>query len=93
MPPTVRDGILFVHDSQQLPSLEAMVDEFEVWGEAFAPAPVGFQYGYDSDKVWWSDLTNPPGDIGMAILAEVPNTQGLYWVDFTVLDLFPPDRE
>jgi hypothetical protein len=20
----------------------------------------------------------------------VPNTEGLYWVDFTVLDLFPP---
>ncbi len=34
-------------------------------------------------------LDDPPGDIGRAILDRVPNTEGLYWVDFTVLDLFP----
>ncbi len=38
MPPTVREGILFVDDSQILPSLDAMVDEFAVWGKYFAPA-------------------------------------------------------
>ena len=70
MPPTVRDGLFFIDDSQILPSLEAMVDEFAEWGRVFAPAP--------------------PGDIGRAILDRVPNTEGLYWVDFTVLDLFPP---
>ena len=68
MPPTVRDGLVFVDDSQGVPSLDAMVAEFAVWGETFAPAPVGFQYGYDSDKVWWQDLENPPGDIGNALI-------------------------
>jgi hypothetical protein len=90
MPPTLRDGLLFIDDSQILPSLEAMVDEFAEWGRAFAPAPVGFQYGYESDRPWWSELDDPPGDIGQAIHDRVPNTTGLYWVDFTVLELFPP---
>ncbi len=90
MPPNEREGLLFIDDSQILPSLEAMVDEFAVWGKAFAPAPVGFQYGYPSDRPWWSKLDDPPKDVGQAIMDRVPNAKGLYWVDFTVLDLFPP---
>jgi hypothetical protein len=90
MPPTVRDGLLFVDDSQILPSLDAMVDEFTEWGQAFAPAPVGFQYGYESDRPWWQELDDPPAAIGRRILDAVPNAEGLYWVDFTVLDVFPP---
>jgi hypothetical protein len=90
MPPNERDGILFVDDSQILPDLQTMVDEFAVWGRTFAPAPVAFQYGYPSDQPWWSRLQDPPADVGRAILARVPNTAGLYWVDFTVLDVFPP---
>jgi hypothetical protein len=93
MPPTLRDGLLFVDDSQILPSLEAMVDEFAVWGETFAPASVAFQYGYSSDRPWWSKLDDPPQAIGEAILARVPNATGLYWVDFTVLEVFPPEPE
>jgi len=92
MPPTARNGILFVDDSQYFSSLDAMVDEFAAWGEAFAPAPVAFQYGYDSDRTWWKELEDPPGEIGERILAAVPNTEGLYWVDFTVLRVFPPER-
>ena len=91
MPPTARDGIVFVDDSQQFPSLDDMVTEFARWGEAFAPATVGFQYGYPDDKDWWGELDDPPGDIGHRILAEVPNTEGLFWVDFTVREVFPPD--
>jgi len=67
-----------------------MVSEFRAWGKAFTPAPVGFQYGYSTDKVWWQNLQDPPQDIGQALLKNVPNTQGLFWVDFTVLDVFPP---
>ncbi len=90
MPPTYRDGIVFVDDSQQFESLEQMTAEFAVWGETFAPAPVAFQYGYPADRPWWSQLADPPGEIGRAILAAVPNTSALFWVDFTVLDVFPP---
>lgn len=89
MPPTYRDGLLFVDDSQQFESFDHMIEEFAVWGEFFAPAPVAFQYGYLSDEKWWRELADPPGDIGKEILAHVPNTAGLFWVDFTALQLFP----
>ena len=92
MPSTERDGLVFIDDSQILPSLEAMVAEFQAWGEDFAPAPVGFQYGYLSDKPWWQELADPPAEIGNAILSVVPNAEGLYWVDFTVFDVFPPTK-
>ena len=64
MPPTVRDGLLFVDDSQILPSLQAMIDEFAEWGKAFAPAPVAYQIGYPSDRPWWIQLKDPPKEIG-----------------------------
>jgi len=92
MPPTVRDGLFFVDDSQIFPSLEAMVEEFAAWGRAFSPAPVGFQFGYESDQPWWEKLDDPPSAIGRRIVDAVPNARGLYWVDFTVLQVFPPDK-
>jgi hypothetical protein len=90
MPPTYREGIVFVDDSQQFDSLDQMVDEFVVWGQHFTPAPVAFQFGYSDDQKWWGSLADAPGEIGKAILAKVPNTSALFWVDFTVLDVFPP---
>jgi hypothetical protein len=90
MPPTEREGIVFVNDSQGFDSLESMVAEFEAWGKHFAPAQVGFQYGYPADQSWWRELSDPPRDIGQAILERTPNTAGLYWVDFTVLQMFRP---
>ena len=67
------------------------VSEFGAWGQAFNPAPVGFQYGYQSDKGWWSDLADPPSDIGNALLQAIPNTRDLVWVDFTAYDIWPPE--
>jgi hypothetical protein len=90
MPPTERDGIFFVDDSQQFESFDQMIGEFTDWGEAFEPAPVGFQYGYPADRIWWQNLPDPPKDIGQTLLNNVPNTEGLFWVDFTILDMFPP---
>lgn len=91
LPPTGREGIVFVDDSQQFDSLEHMIAEFARWGEHFAPAPVAFQYGYPADKRWWSQLQDPVGEIGRAILEHVPNTIALFWVDFTILEVFPPN--
>jgi hypothetical protein len=90
MPPTYRDGLVFINDSQGFRSLSAMVADFAAWGQHFAPAPVGFQYGYPRDKKWWSRLSDPPGDIGRAILNHTPNTTDLYWVDFSAYDIWPP---
>ena len=90
MPPTYRTGLVFVDDSQGFRTLSAMVTEFTAWGQKFTPSPVGFQFGYASDRSWWSKLSNPPKDIGNAILSKVPNTMDLYWVDFTAYEIWPP---
>ena len=90
MPPTFRNGLVFIDDSQGHASLNAMVSEFSNWGQTFAPSPVGFQYGYRSDKKWWRKFADPPLTIGNAILGQVPNTRDLLWVDFTAYDIWPP---
>ncbi len=89
MPPSARDGILFVDDSQEFGSLDEMVTEFAAWGRAFEPAPVAFQFGYPADQSWWREMKDPPAEIGQRILESVPNARGLYWVDFTVRRVFP----
>ncbi|HEX6473671.1 MAG TPA: hypothetical protein VF114_01125 [Candidatus Limnocylindria bacterium] len=91
MPPTARDGLVFIDDSQGHGSLSAMVSEFSAWGQAFNPAPVGFQYGYQSDNAWWKTLPDPPADIGNSLLTAIPNTRDLIWVDFTAYDIWPPE--
>ena len=91
MPPAARDGILFVDDSQIFDSADAMIAEFAEWGKSFAPAPVGFQYGYRTDKPWWGPMKDPVKEIGDRILAAAPNTEMLIWVDFSIQDVFPPD--
>jgi hypothetical protein len=89
MPPTVRDGLLFVDDSQIFPAMDPMIEEFAKWGKAFAPSPVAFQIGYPSDHPWWSKLKDPPKEIGTRILQAVPNTEAIFWVDFSVTEVFP----
>ncbi len=89
MPQTYREGLMFLDDSQQFRTLEQMVLEFEEWGAFFSPAPVGFQYGYPADKVWWGKFSDPPAEIGREILRRVPNARELYWVDFTMKQIWP----
>jgi len=91
MPPSYRDGLVFIDDSQALGSLDGLVNEFATWGQIFSPSPVGFQYGYRSDKKWWKKLSDPPSGIGNAILANTPNTSDLLWVDFSAYDIWPPE--
>lgn len=89
MPPSFRTGLLFIDDSQQFPSLEAMVNEFRAWGKKFNPSPVGFQFGYEADRIWWAGLSDPPAAIGGALRGSIPNLHSLIWVDFTLREVFP----
>jgi hypothetical protein len=89
MPPTTRTGLVFIDDSQGFRSMNAMMAEFAQWGAYFSPAPVGYQFGYASDRSWWSKLVDPPKTIGNGILSRVPNTSDLFWVDFTAHDIWP----
>jgi hypothetical protein len=89
MPPTYRDGLVFVDDSQGFRTMNAMMTEFAAWGKYFDSAPVGYQFGYATDRAWWSKLSDPPKAIGNGILSRVPNTRDLVWVDFTAHDIWP----
>lgn len=89
MPPTVREGILFVDDSQIFPTMDPMIEEFGQWAKTFSPYPVAYQIGYPSDKPWWGKLNDPPKEIGTRILQVAPNTEAILWVDFSLLDVFP----
>jgi hypothetical protein len=93
MPPTVRDDIVFIDDSQMFNNLSQMVNEFKYWGNYFKPANVGFQYGYPADRAWWDDFVNPPKAIGDDILKHISNAKSLFWVDFTIIEIFPPVKK
>jgi hypothetical protein len=89
MPPTCRQNLVFINDSQQFKSLAQMLRDFERWGKAFATSQVGFQFGYPADRTWWKQLADPARDIGKAVLAHIPNTSDLIWVDFTMEEIWP----
>ena len=89
MPPTYRTGMVFIDDSQGFRNMDALLNEFAVWGQTFAPAPVGFQFGYARDRKWWSKLSDPPRQLAAAIKARVPNSDDLIWVDFTAEEIWP----
>lgn len=90
MPPNYRGEILFIDDSQQFTSLSQMLAEFQDWGAYFSPARVGFQYGYTEDQGWWGQYADPVRTIGDALIAGVPNLSSLFWVDFSIAQVFPP---
>ena len=92
MPVNMRDGILFVSDGQSFRSLGEMTTEFRRWSRAFSASEVAFQIGYPSDRHWWSHLSNPARTIGNRILFFIPNAIAIYWVDFTVMEVFPPRK-
>ena len=92
LPPTYREGLAFIDDSQIFKSLEEIVLEFARWARWFYPSPVGFQFGYPSDRPWWQKLSDPPADIGRAILEVAPNTSDLFWVDFTMKEIWPEKK-
>ncbi len=90
MPPAYRGNILFVDDSQEFSSgLSQMVSEFKSWGSKFSPNDVAFQFGYPKDSTWWRLYADPPKTIGDALLSNIPNTYALFWVDFTIIRVFP----
>jgi hypothetical protein len=89
MPPAYRHGLVFVDDSQQFNDFQHLLSEFSTWGKHFQPAPVAFQFGYPADKHWWRQLQDPPRSIGNAILEKMPNAAALFWVDFSIRDIFP----
>lgn len=95
MPPNYRGDIVFIDDSQDFnwysDPFTGMVTEFKNWGQKFYPNDIGFQIGYPLDQNWWADFEDPAKEIGNRLVEHVPNMTGFYWVDFTVIEVFPPE--
>ena len=97
MPSIYPADIVFINDGCDASNMDEMVDWFKSWGNTFSDAKVGFQVGYDldtngddqTDKDWWSTLEDPPKEIGDVLIDSISNCEYIYWVDFTILDVFP----
>jgi hypothetical protein len=84
LPPTYRHpNLWFLSDSQDFPSLGKFMEDFRYWQHACRHHTVGYQYGYESDRQWWSRLSRPTVEISLIILNDIPGTRFLFWVDFT----------
>ena len=84
MPPTYRDGLIFIDDSQGFDSLTKAKKEFKEWAETYKDNPVFFQIGYEADRELWEKR---PADFAKAIAEEVTQYNkhvGIIWVDFTM---------
>lgn len=88
MPPAYKGKILFVDDSQGFTSLTQMKNEFVLWGNHFPANNVAFQFGYKADSTWWKQYADPPLTIGNTLRSNIPNCYGLFWVDFTICQIF-----
>ena len=93
------DGFVYIDDSQGFrpgknsTAVEKMCNDFADWAESFAPCPVMFQIGYESDKNRvWGSMGNPAEQAGKAIIDEckdrgLTNYIGIIWVDFTLKEV------
>lgn len=84
-------GVTYVTDSLNMGSLNDAVTEYVSWANNFSSSEIGYQIGYEEDISWWQNLTDPTTSIVNGILSQVPdaNIYCIYWVDFTILKVFP----
>ncbi len=87
MPPSFRGDIIFVDDGQGFADMNTFLAAAGEWAGAFHPNRVFFQYGYESDRVWWETLDSPPTAIGAALAGQTQQECGLFWVDFNLSEL------
>ena len=88
MPPTAREDIVFIDDGQDFDDLDSLVNAFKLWGENFSQRDVGYIVGYRSDLKWLSELENPPREIGLALIQNIPNCRFVFWSQETILQVF-----
>jgi len=89
MPPTYRNGLYFVYDGEVLGSLSAARGYYTNWANAYPNNPVGYYIGFPSDKTWWRNYADPYKTIGDMALSCGNNVKGVYWVSFSIKDIYP----
>lgn len=89
MPSAHPEGLVLMQDAQDFGNYSAMMKDYEEWGKTFSNASVGYQFGYEIDRHIWSKMKDPFTTISDDILRKIPNAMSVYWVDFTIRDVFP----
>lgn len=92
MPTTHYNDIVYIDDSMGHACLEGcsdpLMDRYINLSQGFSDAKVGFQIGYNADKPWQGQYSDPAKTIGNVIIGNISNLEGIYWVDFTIKDIF-----
>jgi len=84
MPPTYRDHMVFVNDSNGFSSMDRVKKEFGEWAQKFSSNTVFYQIGYKGDEKYWG---SNPVKFAKDIINEVTKYNkhvGILWVDFTM---------
>ena len=85
MPPSYRDGLIFVIDTQGKSSLSSYRQEVQDFAKAFKGNPVMFQIGYDDDEGSWGKYSVKQFEEELTkVLSSSSYNIGIVWVDFTL---------
>jgi hypothetical protein len=69
--------------SQEFADRAEFLSDFKAWAKFCDGSPTGYQFGYPADRKWWSQIGNPPLELGAQIHRGIPSCRYLFWVDFT----------
>lgn len=90
MPTPHPKDVTFVDDALDFSSLNMMISSFRNWGNTFPDDDVGFSIGFLDDEGWWSELSDPVGEIANRLFNEIQNCREVYWVSWSITDIFSP---
>ncbi|MBN2202572.1 MAG: hypothetical protein JW700_00065 [Candidatus Aenigmarchaeota archaeon] len=89
LPTGIPSNILIVCDDEENGKLNTLVSEHALMESKFKNNPFGAQYGYPSDKNIWQDMQDPIKQLGNAIEDRIGRPISHFWVDFSIMDLYP----
>ncbi len=78
-------NVFYINDAMNHECLtgcsDPIMDKYKAFADYFPDAKVGIQIGYSQDRTWWGSYSDPAKSIGDALIANIPNLEGIYWVD------------
>jgi glucose/arabinose dehydrogenase len=92
LPSAPFSNVIYINDSQEHGSFTNFLSEMEQFADFYFPNTVGFQFGYETDRTWWSSLATPiPKTIGDRLASQLRSGQNCMniWVDFTLREVLP----
>jgi hypothetical protein len=69
--------------SQEIADRAEFLSDFGAGARFCDGSQTGYQFGYPADSKWWSQIANPPLELGTQIQREIASCRYLFWVDFT----------